>query len=372
MQSRTDVFSPQEKLIHALRSLYEGFGYARFPMRRFEEYSLYLENKSFLKSESVLAFADVNGRLMALKPDVTLSIVKHFSPKAAGVQKLYYRENVYRASQTAHEFAEIEQIGVELLGEVDLFGMCEVLRLAVESLRATGADYVLEVSHMGFAGGLMDEAGLTPEEKAELYCLIRQKNGHELLARLGQLKVPEAQAERIARLSGLSGAFEATLPKAEALAGSTETRAALRELSEIHGVLAALGLSGHLRLDFSILNDLDYYNGIVFQGYVKGVPRLALSGGRYDHLMRKFGKPGGGMGFALYPNELDRLFAEPADDDVDTLILYEAGSDAAALAKAVDGLRAEGRCVLALPAGASPPRAARTLAFADGRFQEVG
>jgi len=342
MRPLTDLFTPQERLIFSLRSLYESFGYSRFPMRRFEEYALYVENKSFLKSESVLAFADANGSLMALKPDVTLSIVKHASTKAKGIQKLYYHENVYRVSQTDHAFREIEQIGVELLGDVDLFGMCEVLRLAVESLQAVHEDYVLEVSHMGFANGLMDAAGLGDAEKAELFGLIRQKNGHELRAKLRQMAVAETQAESIARLANLSGTFAETLPQAEAIAVSGETRAALRELAEIFAILAPLGLCRHMRLDFSILNDLDYYNGIVLQGYIKGAPRMALSGGRYDHLMRKFGKTGGGMGFALYPDELTRLFAKPTAIDADVLVLYRPGEDAVQLSKAVDALRMEG------------------------------
>ena len=130
-----DVLSPQERLVLSLRGLYESYGYTRFPMRRFEEYALYLENKSFLTSESVLSFTNASGQLMALKPDVTLSIVKRARPERGQVEKLYYHESVYRLSPTDHEFTEIGQLGVELLGDVDLYGACEVLRLAIESLR---------------------------------------------------------------------------------------------------------------------------------------------------------------------------------------------------------------------------------------------
>ena len=154
-----DVLSPQERLVLSLRGLYESYGYARFPMRRFEEYALYLENKSFLTSESVLSFTGASGQLMALRPDVTLSIVKRARPERGQVEKLYYHESVYRLSPTDHEFTEIGQLGVELLGEVDLYGACEVLRLAIESLRLTGAGFVLDISHMGFAGGLLADAG---------------------------------------------------------------------------------------------------------------------------------------------------------------------------------------------------------------------
>ena len=89
-----DVLSPQERLVLSLRGLYESYGYTRFPMRRFEEYALYLENKSFLTSESVLSFTNASGQLMALKPDVTLSIVKRARPERGQGEKLYYHESV--------------------------------------------------------------------------------------------------------------------------------------------------------------------------------------------------------------------------------------------------------------------------------------
>ena len=121
-----DVLSPQERLVLKLRELYESYGYARFPMRRFEEYALYLENKSFLTSESVLSFTNASGQLMALKPDVTLSIVKRARPERGQVEKLYYHESVYRLSPTDHEFTEIGQLGVELLGDVDLLSLIHI------------------------------------------------------------------------------------------------------------------------------------------------------------------------------------------------------------------------------------------------------
>ena len=110
---KQDVLSAQERMVLGLRELYEGYGYTRFPMRRVEESSLYLENKSFLTSERVLSFTNANGKLMALKPDVTLSIVKRAHAERSGVEKLYYNESVYRVSPTDHEVTEIEPIGVE-------------------------------------------------------------------------------------------------------------------------------------------------------------------------------------------------------------------------------------------------------------------
>ena len=146
---------------------------------------------------------------------------------------------------------------------------------------------------------------------------------------------------------------------------------AVGELSSLYAALEALGLCGHVRLDFSIVNDLDYYNGLVFQGYVQGAPRVALSGGRYDRLMRKFAKSGDGLGFALYLDQLQRVLTRPAGDDVDVLVLYDAQDEAPGVFQALEGLRSQGLRVLAVQ---SPPpglRAGRTLRYRDGMLEEV-
>lgn len=365
------ILSAQERMVLALRALYEGCGYTRFPMRRFEEYALYAENKSFLTSESVLSFTNANGRLMALKPDVTLSIVKRARPERGRVEKLYYNESVYRVSPTDHEFREIEQIGVELLGEIDLCATCEALKLAIESLRLTGVSFVLDISHMGFAGGLMTDAGLTAPQREQAIDLIRQKNTHELKNRLAAWQVAPFYAERIAKLPMLGGAFTETLAAAADLAVGTEMKQAVCELSRLYAALDALELSRHLRLDFSILNDLDYYNGLVFQGYAQGAPRMVLSGGRYDNLMRKLGKAGDGLGFALYLDELDRVLAAPADYDADVLALYSPQDDVPQVLRALDGLRAGGQRVLAAQAPPAGVRVRRTLRYTGGTFEEA-
>jgi len=361
----------KDQLTGKLRSLYESLGYTRFSMRRFEEYALYLENKSFLKSDSVLAFSNPDGMLMALKPDVTLSIAKHARPERDALEKVYYKESVYRLAPTAREFVEIEQMGVEALGAIDGYTIAEIIRLAIETLRAVGKDYVLDISHMGFASGLLEAAGLDAGQQEALLPFIRQRNAHELAKEIARQHVPAEYAQRIAQLAGLSGTFPETLARASALVVSPGMEQVLAELRALYELLDTLGLAGCLQLDFSMLNDQSYYNGVVFQGYVAGAPRVVLSGGRYDLLMRRFGKQGDAIGFALYLDELTYMLAEPSQWDADVLALYRAEDDVAALNAAVFELAAQGLRVFAT---SNPPRdfrAPTTMAF-DGRtFREV-
>ena len=128
------IFRNDEKAIYNLRTLYRRFGYTRFKMSKFEEYDLYVRNKDFLISDGIITFTDTNGRLLALKPDVTLSIIKNAKDVKGAVEKLYYNENVYRISQDSHSFKEINQTGLECIGDISIYDICEVLYLAVKSL----------------------------------------------------------------------------------------------------------------------------------------------------------------------------------------------------------------------------------------------
>lgn len=257
---------PKERASFALRALYEAAGCRKYHMGRFEEYGLYQENRSFLSSEQVITFTDLDGRLLALKPDVTLSIAKTAQPAPGETLKYYYHENVYRPSAESHTFKEIAQMGLETLGAVGEAQVQQAVGLAARSLEQLGAAWVLELSHMGYLFGLLDALAVPETARPALLDLLREKNAHELRA-----------AAKAAELRALTGS------------------------------LSAVG--GSVRLDLSLAGEMEYYNGLVFQGYLQGLPRPLLKGGRYDLLMQKFTPGADAIGFAVYLDELDRLSA---------------------------------------------------------------
>ena len=151
--SEISILRRDERAGYQLRELYRRHGYTLYRMSKFEEYDLYVRNKSFLVSEHILTFTDTDGRLMALKPDVTLSIVKN-SPDAPGAtQKVCYNETVYRTSPAAAGYREIMQAGLECIGDLDAYTAGEVLALADESLALISGDHLLDISHMGVPPG---------------------------------------------------------------------------------------------------------------------------------------------------------------------------------------------------------------------------
>ena len=330
----------EEQAAFALRGLYEQYGYAPYKMSKFEEYDLYVRNKEFLISDGVITFTDTDGKLMALKPDVTLSIIKNSRDEAGCVQKVYYNENVYRVSEDAHCFKEILQTGLECMGDIGDGCVYEVLRLAADSLRRIAPRAVLDVSHLGIIDGLLD--GICAEGKAAVCRCLGEKNSHELAQVCAAYGVAQDTAAKLQTLVGLYGAPDKVLPALRDLFGDTE---AIESLDRLTTALAK-DYGEMVRIDFSITDAGHYYNGIVFRGYAQGVPDSVLSGGQYDRLMRQMGRQGGAVGFAVYLDRLGRMPEAAREYDVDTLLLYDEGCDLTALYAAADGLRAEGSVML--------------------------
>lgn len=364
----------------ALDALYRMSGYERYRMNKFEPYDLYLEHRGFLRDDAVISFTDPRGRLMALKPDVTMSIVKNASADAA-VERLFYIENVFRVPPGGSEFAEIAQMGLECLGcdsgrvqsDVD----AEVVALACRTLDVCGGRSRLAVSHMGFLSALLDACLLEDEPREQALRCIRLKNAAGLAdvlrgagapsesqdALLGALAVSsplssaveflkalplsrvaleavEALEALVKRLvasgeepcaieadpdaAGRPDAIEADPDATRKPDTAGEEPCAMRKEPDAFPVAAGAAAGGRgvsegkppaprleadrLFFDLSLVGEAGYYTGLAFQGYIEGLPRAVLAGGRYDGLMEKVGRSQGAAGFALYLGEIAPAF----------------------------------------------------------------
>jgi len=290
-----------EQIIFRLRKLYNEFGYSQYKMNRFEEYELYAENKAFLPSKDILTFTDINGKLMALRPDVTLSIVKYAKDNNK-LSKLYYNENIYRSDGS--EFKEQMQVGLECIGYIDVNIMGEVLLLAKRSLDTLSENYKLDVSHIGYLNGLLESENLTQEQKKEVAVLLSEKNSSGITGFCTDNNLNKSFCDKISNLMSLLGTYEDVADKLREICINEDMELACDELDKLNKVMKEHGISECINIDFSIINDIGYYNGIIFQGYIRGVPDKVLSGGRYDELLYKFGKKSGAIGFAVYIDKL--------------------------------------------------------------------
>lgn len=313
MENYTSILRGDEKYVLSLRALYEESGFVRYRMGKFEEYSLYMDYKNFLGRRNIITVTSPSGRLLALKPDITLSIVKNSAKAGAtGAVKAYYSENVYVPDPDSDTIKEIPQVGVEYLdpsaGGADFApAVAEAATLAAKSLELLGHRWVLCLSHMGFIKAVLDEAGLEGEARAKATELIADKNSHGLQALMDGLGRQRA-GERLAALAKLAGDYKMVTDAAAELVYSAEAEAALDELRALAETLSGISAeNGDIHLDFSIINDVDYYGGAVFKGFVDGVPRAVLTGGRYDRMAEDLGCGGGAVGFCVLVGELERL-----------------------------------------------------------------
>ena len=344
MKSDKNGMSIEERTMFELHALYEKYGYSRYKMGKFEEYDLYVRNKDFISAESIITFGDITGKLKALKPDLTLSIVKNYRYLPGYDQKLYYSENIYRASQDSGTYREIMQTGLECMGDIGLYDTFEVTMLAVRSLAAISGDYMLQVSHLGLIESFLDPI---PEAlHAEVLQCMGRKNLHEMRQILEENEVDDEAIRNLEFLGSTYGDHRRVLEKVSKLPCNEKGKKAIEELSDVIGLLDAYDLAERVKIDFSIVSNLKYYSGILFKGYINGVPEAVLSGGRYDKLMTRMHKKGGALGFAVYLDGLEYLNREKREYDVDVLFLYTLEDDLTEMFRVVSRLTAEGKTVL--------------------------
>lgn len=342
------ILRNEERAVFALRSLYRGFGYSKYKMSKFEEYDLYVRNKDFLISDSIITFTDTNGKLMALKPDVTLSIIKNSKDCKGLVQKLYYNENVYRISKDSHCFKEITQAGLECIGDIGIYDVCEVVYLALKSLETIDSEYILDLSHAGLADALISLCSEDSAVKQKLITFIQSKSSGEIASMVKKGEIDEKGAEIALALTKTYPDCASLRSALEDYCESEKVKAPLDEFCAVYESAQKLQLSARINIDFSLISDSSYYSGIIFKGYIKGIPTSILSGGQYDKLMKKMGKTSSAIGFAVYLDMLERHGGNDSDFCYDMVLLQGEGSDPAEIIGTARALSEKGLNVIVL------------------------
>ncbi len=340
------IVREEERVSLKLRALYQKYGYLPYKMSKFEEYDLYVANKEFLVGDGVITFNDTDGRLMALKPDVTLSIIKN-GVDDGEKRKVYYDESVYRISAKTEQFKEIRQVGLECLGRVTAYDVFESVRLAAASLAEISNQFVLNVSHLGILYAILEESdGGDGFTRAFLRCL-GEKNAHEAAALYEKYAVKEEAKNALNTLLGAYGDMDSALKKIAPFCQKGKAKEGFTTLKTLANLLKKTDYADKIRLDFSVGGDMAYYDDIVFKGFVEGVAEGVLSGGRYDKLLSRMGKTSGGIGFAVNLDLLEGFDEREIKADVDVLLLYDEKTDEGALIENVNALIDGGESVRA-------------------------
>ncbi len=336
--SRNNYLTDHEKVILSLRKLYNSYGYSRYVMSKFEDYDLYSGNRDYLLSDRLITFTDTDGTLKALKPDITLSIIRNLG-SGEGQNKLYYNENVYRPSGNNGTFREISQLGLEVIGTIGTYETGEVLDLALRSLDLMSDNSILAITDIDILYALIEKASEDPAVQEQMLCMVSARNTGDL----EKLLSPEGtEGQYIGAIVSLLSVYGPLKENISAV-GSILEGVGLSELFERFLEKITLVKDRDIDLDFSIISDRNYYNGIVFRGCIEEARQVVLQGGEYRNLLSRMGLKGSGMGFAVYADVLRELKEKPIKADI--LAVYSDTTVLPALEDKIRRLREQGKTV---------------------------
>ena len=240
-------------VVKELNRLYERYGYKKFKMSKFEPYELYMENKDFLNSNQVISFTDLDGELLALKPDVTLSIMK----SGLGQGRIYYNENVYRPKD--RHFRESAQTGIEYIGKLNVYAEAEVIMLAVKSLKLFSDEIRIRISDVGLLSDIFEKLSIT--DTGRILRLFETKNVAELDVLVSAGEIDENKAEILKNLVNLYRPFEEGVKRLadESLIGGLlgEDNEIIIRLKKLASALKAFNVIDSIYLDFSVINSME-------------------------------------------------------------------------------------------------------------------
>ncbi|MFZ5975945.1 MAG: ATP phosphoribosyltransferase regulatory subunit [Bacillota bacterium] len=278
-------------------------GYDQVDLPVFEYMDVFATGVGSVRVEKMIKFIDNQGRILVLRPDLTVPIARMSSTRmkdAKAPLRLFYVANAFGTKDTSpNAQKEYTQAGVELLGVPGPEGDAEVIALAIETLLAAGLEgFAIDIGQVEFFKGLMEEAGLTGEQSRELREYVDQKNMLAIELFLNENKINSKVKERIMRLPALYGKEE-VLDNAMALTQSERALSALATLRQVYEYLKAFGLAGYVTFDLGMLYSTDYYTGLIFRGITDYLGAPILSGGRYDTLTGDFGCSREATGFAI-------------------------------------------------------------------------
>lgn len=335
----------KRNLENALVNLFQLWGYQEVTTPTFEYYEVVREEGG--PEEQLFKFIDREGRILALRPDMTTPIARLVTThlrNAALPNRLFYTGSVFRyeSIQTGRQ-REFSQAGVELIGAQGIGADAEVIALACEALLACPLrQFRLGIGQVQVTKGLIEQltadmAGLTEVKQA-----VINKDFVALENILERQGCTAEQRRRLLGLATLHGGRE-VLKKARKLVDDPKVIAVIDNLEQVYDTLQKYGLEQYIFFDFSILRDFDYYTGIVFEGYVPGLGYPVCGGGRYDRLLGKFGFNCPAVGFAL---GLERvLLAQNVSNGHPVIDYLLTGADYAAMMLKARELRNKGYSV---------------------------
>ena len=284
------------------------FGYHDIQTPTFEYFDVFRKEIGTIPSKDLYKFFDKEGNTLVLRPDITPSIARVaatlFGEEDLPIRLCYTGITFINHSYNLGRLREVTQMGAELIGDDSVEADAEMLAMVIESMQAIGLkEFQLSVGHLGFFQSLIEDAALDEEARERVVELINNRNYFGVEEYLDSIMVKRSSKEAFAALGNLVGGVE-VLAKAKNIAPNSSGIMAVKRLEKIYDILALYGVEKFVTFDLSMTGNYGYYTGIIFRGYTFGTGDAVVKGGRYDHLLEKFGKTSASIGFAIVIDEL--------------------------------------------------------------------
>lgn len=304
----TKDFLPREAkrkrvIENAVASLFDRWGYDEVVTPTFEHSETIISGAGSDLLQNMFKFFDKGNQILVLRPDMTTPIARVAATRLREQSlplKLFYLTNVFRYEQAqAGRQCEFYQAGVELLGEAGPAADAEIIALAVESMLEAGLrNFQISLGQVEFINGVMEQSSFTEEQRQKIkQCMVkRDLVGLDEMIKKSEMDNDAAQLlSHIPLLYGGRDMFDRTYKQV----GNETSRMALDNLSEIYQLLKSYGVEQYVNFDLGLIRDLNYYTGMVFEGYTPGLGFPICGGGRYDNMVSSFGVDCPATGFAL-------------------------------------------------------------------------
>lgn len=355
-----DIYSQEcsrkQKLQEKLHHVFHQYGFEDIETPTFEYFEVFSKEVGTIPSRELYKFFDREGNTLVLRPDFTPSVSRacatYFNPEKEVVSLCYTGNTFINNSSFRGRLKETTQMGVERMGDDSAEADAEILAMTVECLLAAGlTEFQVSVGQVDYYKAILAQTGMSQEEEEELRELISQKNYFGVEELVKSKHMDKSLAKALSQLPQMFGSAE-ILEKAKVLTDNSQALKAVARLEEIYELLKVYGYEKYVTFDFAMLSKYHYYTGIIFQAYTYGTGEALIKGGRYNQLMKHFGKPAASIGFAIVVDNLlmalSRQKIEMEEEEGVTVITYRKKNRIQAIQKAKE-LRAQGKNVALRP-----------------------
>ncbi|TMN22522.1 ATP phosphoribosyltransferase regulatory subunit [Lentibacillus cibarius] len=295
----------RNSLIPLLKKRFRTYGYIETCTGTFQDYDLYSTVVGTVHKRDMIKTIDPSGDVRVLRPDVTIPIAQQMASNETMPRRQFYVQDVFRVSGDKNSHKALTQAGVECFGENTHENDAEIIAMAAHILKDLQFNkFKIVISHASFFRELLNQLPITPEQSKQLQELIQSKNMAEISPFLKNLPIGEELATAVEAIPMLYGSPEQVLAKAQTISMNSTMQQAITNLKAMSSILKAYGVDDAVVFDLGMINDMNYYSGVIFQGYVTESSKPVLMGGRYNDLVEQFGKRMPAIGFGCFADRL--------------------------------------------------------------------